>query len=474
SVGEQRARERARYTRRASIARGLDVDSCPLNEVGTHIADKTDDGEPIVLTHEDQIVVFCPTGGGKTLTVGIPVGIDAPGPLVATSTKPEVLDALVEQRASRGRIWVFDPLDLAGWPEPMIWNPINGSADSEIATARAKAFTAGMTADDSSDSSNPFFQTAAGIIIARLLHAAALGECTIVDVISWALDIKASTAAQDILADAENAEIMWSKTLKVATDGADETISSVRMTLAQKVEPILSRKVLRQMLPREGVVEFDATAFVQSQDTLVLITDDNAATNVAPLTTMLLDDVFGASKRVAARSMTARLDPILRIVGDEIANVAPIPKLPKILSDSRGHGVQWFVMFQSMAQIIARWGTDGAEQLAASVNGTIVMGGLQDTRGLERFSELVGSADVEQVSTTLGDRNVATSHNVSTTERRLMRGDQIRQLPENKALMIYRNAPAMVVDLIPWFDRPDAAAIEAGIEHIRRIRISHA
>jgi hypothetical protein len=40
------------------------------------------------------------------------------------------------------------------------------------------------------------------------------------DVISWALDIKGSTQAQDILSDHQDAEIMWAKTLRVATDGA--------------------------------------------------------------------------------------------------------------------------------------------------------------------------------------------------------------------------------------------------------------
>ena len=68
----------------------------------------------------------------------------------------------------------------------------------------------------------------------------------------------------------------------------------------------------------------------------MLITDDQAQTNVAPLTTMLLGEVIDAAKHHAARSRTGRLDPPLRVVGDELANVAPLPKLPGLLSDSRG------------------------------------------------------------------------------------------------------------------------------------------
>jgi hypothetical protein len=73
------------------------------------------------------------------------------------------------------------------------------------------------------------------------------------------------------------------------------------MTLAQKVEPILSRTVMRQMLPQPGVQVFDPAAFVASTDTLVLITDDQAQTNAAPLTAMLLGEVIDAAKAHAAR-----------------------------------------------------------------------------------------------------------------------------------------------------------------------------
>ena len=149
-----------------------------------------------------------------------------------------------------------------------------------------------------------------------------------VDVVAWALELERSTTARDILDHHPDAELFWAQTLRTASEGADETLSSVRMTLGQKVEPILTRTVMRQMLPTQGVQVFDPAQFVPSTDTLVLITDDQAQTNVAPLTTMLLDEVLDAAKHHAARSPTGRFDPPLRVVGDEIANVAPIPKLP--------------------------------------------------------------------------------------------------------------------------------------------------
>lgn len=474
SAGEIRARQKAAYTRRASITAGrLDVDTAPLAEVGVLLGTATGGGEPVVLTLEDQVGIIAATGAGKTLYLMVAAALDAPGPLIATSTKPEILDAIVETRTGKGRVWVFDPLNVANWPEPMIWDPVAGAEHSAAAVARGEAFAGGLGGADSLTSSNPFFRSAAAIIMARLLHAAALTGGTMTDVVAWALELERSTTARDILDGHPDAEMFWAQTLRSASEGADETLSSVRMTLAQKVEPILNRTVMRQMLPTPGVPVFDPAAFVASTDTLVLITDDQAQTNVAPLTTMLLNDVLDAAKAHAARSATGRLDPPLRIVGDEIANVAPVPKLPGNLSDSRGVGIQWFAAFQSVAQILARWGEDDGRQILANLNCSIIMGGLQDEKALDRFSALVGEVDLIQVSSTLDSANTATGRSVSVTERTALRAEEIRAIPDGQALVIYRNAPAMIVDLIPWTGRPDGDAVAAGITRVRAARTTH-
>ncbi len=474
SAGETRAREKAGWTRRASVTAGLlDVKTALLSEVGLLLGYGSEHGEPLVLTLEDQVAVFAPTGAGKTLYLMVGACLDAPGPLIATSTRPELLDAIVEARTGPGQVWVFDPLNVANFPDAMVWDPVAGAQNSAAAVARANAFVAGFGAG-SSDSSNPFFRYMAGIIISRLLHAAALGDRSIGDVLSWAMDIENSETAQEILdGQGDKAEMLWASTLRSARQGADETLSSVRLTLAQKIEPILSRTVMRQMTPGNGVRVFDPNAFVKSRDTLILITDDQAQTNVAPLTTMLLGDVLEAAKAAAARSRTAVLDPPLRIVGDEIANVAPLPKLPGLLSDSRGLGVQWIVAFQSVAQVLARWGEDEGRQILATPNCSLILGGLQDEKALDRFSALVGEADVTEVSSNLDAANVSAGSSVTVTERTALRAEEIRQLPDGQALAIYRNARAMLVDMIPWTDRPDGDEIKDGITRVRDARIEH-
>jgi len=342
----------------------------------------------------------------------VAAALDAPGPLIATSTKPEVLDAIVEHRTGKGRVWVFDPLNVANWREPMIWNPVTPRRDVRR----------GLAGADSLTSSNPLFRSAAAIIIARLLHAAALSNATMADVVSWALDLERSTTAGDILREHPDAEMFWAQTLRTASEGADETLSSVRMTLGQKVEPILNRTVMRQMLPADGVRCSTPPRSSRPPTPSCSSPTTKHKRTLPHLTTMLLNEVLDAAKASAARSMTGGLDPPLRIAGDEIANVAPIPKLPGNLSESRGICIQWFAAFQSVAQILARWGEDDGRQILANLNCSIILGGLQDEKALDRFSTLVDEVDLIQVSSTLDPANTAaTGRSVTLTERTALR-----------------------------------------------------
>lgn len=58
-------------------------------------------------------------------------------------------------------------------------------------------------------------------------------------------------------------------------------MASTRVTLQDALDPISSGQVLECLTPGEDRETFDVRAFVQSRDTLVLISDANSTTNVA-------------------------------------------------------------------------------------------------------------------------------------------------------------------------------------------------
>ena len=69
--------------------------------------------------------------------------------------------------------------------------------------------------------------------------------------------------------------------------------------------------------------------------------------------------------------------------------------------------------------------------------------------------------------------NVASQRMVSESERTVLRPEEVRRLPDGVALVIYRNAEAMLVDLIPWTARPDGEEIAAGMQRVRAARVAH-
>lgn len=478
ALGEDRARRAAAQTRATTFQ---DADGrydpraaarAELSEVGWLLGRQLGSGQPLVATPEDSVAVIAPSGGGKSRNVVIPACLDAPGPLVVTSTRADVLDVIAEPRSRLGRVWVFDPLDTVGWPERMVWDPVAGCQDGETATARALSFSVGMGADDSSSSNGGFFQQTASSALTRLLHAAALEGKTIEHVMRWATNLEKASEPRAILTDHPNAEPGWDILLRSVSTGADETVASTRQTLAAQIEPLALRKVLRCVTPQEGVPTFEPDRFVASRDTLVLISDSNASTNVSPLTTMLLGEVVDAAKRRAPRLPSGRLDPFLRLVLDEVANVAPLPKLPSLASDARGYGIHIVYALQSLAQAVLRWGQHEADTLLDNAAATLVMGGLKDVEALRRFSELVGEAELTELSTSR-DTGRLFGHGTSEVERerRILRPEEIRQLPHGQALLLFRGAPGVIAELLPWDQRRDGQALRAGEHATRAARI---
>ena len=472
-MGADRARASAAQTRP-----GLSTAQrrrAAITEVGLPLG-RSSNGQDVVVALEDHVVVVAPTGSGKTRDIMGAAAVDAPGALVATCTRADLLDLCATPRSRLGRVWVFDPLDRVGWGEPMVWNPVAGCRNGETAISRGLAFAAGLGADDKGSTNAGFFRANAASAMTRLLHAAALDDRPIGDVIDWALHLdNGADEPQDIIASSVDpqAERMWAGMLRSVATGADETVASSRQTLQQAIEPMALRRVMRWVTPREGVPSFDPTAFVASTDTLVLVADSNASTNVAPLCAMLLQEVVDAAKTRAARLPGGRLDPPLRIVGDEIANVAPLPKLPDLGTDARGFGVQLVLALQSLSQARRRWGADGAATLLDNMSAEILLGGLTDTAALNRYSALVGDVELTRATTSFdAHTGRVTTGSEQVVDRKVMRADEARQIPSGYGLLIYRNQAAVMLKMTPWYERPDGHQLNTDRARVEAHRLT--
>jgi hypothetical protein len=78
--------------------------------------------------------------------------------------------------------------------------------------------------------------------------------------------------------------------------------------------------------------------------------------SVAPFAAALAAEVFVVANKLSQRRAGRKLDPSLRLVLDELNNMAPIPELPAKMSDSGGRRIQLFAFTHNISQTERRWG----------------------------------------------------------------------------------------------------------------------
>ena len=153
----------------------------------------------VFLQHRDGVLVYGPTGAGKTWFLAWHLVMDAPGACLVTTTKADLLASTWLHRSKIGPVGVFDCEGLTGWPNGVRWSPLAGCKDPDVAIRRAHALAAAMPMEGTKN--GDFFQRKAAVLLRCYLHAAAIGGYSLRDVRMW-VQSKTTRVAQNILADA--------------------------------------------------------------------------------------------------------------------------------------------------------------------------------------------------------------------------------------------------------------------------------
>jgi hypothetical protein len=123
--------------------------------------------------------------------------LDAPGAVVATSTRPDVLSVTITHRRLAGPVAVIaTDGSMDGLPEIVRWSPIQGCRGGRIAADRAHVLAAGSSSgvEDAS-----FWQGWTEKVIKTLLHAAAWSDTSIDDLWRWSQSAVAARSALAVL-----------------------------------------------------------------------------------------------------------------------------------------------------------------------------------------------------------------------------------------------------------------------------------
>lgn len=447
---------------RADIVRPSLDRSADAHQVGYRLGSLR--GRDLWCTVEDSFLLVGPPRMGKGLHLVVPWVLDAPGPVVSTSTRPDTLAVTLRHRRAHGPVAIFDPQRLAGLPGGLAWSPVRGCETPRTALVRARGLAAGAGFGRSVSDSD-FWAGQTESALRCLLHAAALDGRRAVDLYRWSLNPALAEDAVTIL-NRTTAADGWADALDAAIHSDPRTRDSIWLGVRQSLAALADPDVLDAVDPRPGQ-EFDPAAFLAQSGTLYLLASAVTSGSCAPLVAAFVEDITETARALAARSPGSRLDPPLLLALDEIANLTPLPSLPSLMAEGGGSGITTMAVLQSLAQARARWGEHAADAIWDAATVKIVLGGLAKYRDLDDVARLLGEID-ERTETRSTGRGGDRSSSISLRTVPVMPAAILRTLPFGTGVLLLRQTRPTVIDLAPWTARPDAAALTAdqkAVEH---------
>ena len=408
-------------------------------------------GPPLRASHEDTILAVMAPRAGKTTSLAVPLIIAAPGPVLATSNKPDLYTTTVTLQAQRGTVWVIDPQNILHTPRALWWDLLASAATIEGASRLASHFiAAGTDAAHRGD----FWSLAAKNLLTSLFHAARVGKKQVADVLTW---LATPTDRTPVTLLKEAGREALARQLASTVAGAPETRDGIYETARQAISCLLDAQILAWVTPDPCVPQFDPRAFATRGDTLYLLSKDGGG-SAAGVTAAAADAVLRAAMATAERA-AGRLDPPLLAVLDEAANVCRIEDLPDLYSHLGSRGINPVTILQSYKQGIRVWGEHGMDSLWSAATIKVLGAGLDDADFADRISRLIGEHHVPETSVSHG----TTGRGVTTSRRRerVMDTGQIRALPKGTALLMATGLPVGLIRLLPWYTGPRAGELDA-------------
>ncbi|MFC0039573.1 type IV secretory system conjugative DNA transfer family protein [Actinomadura rayongensis] len=415
-------------------------------------------GKPLWGPWEDLHVDIWGTRAGKTTSRAIPAIIPAPGAVLVTSNKRDIVDATRLPREKAGPVWVFDPQDVANEDPDWWWNPLSYVVDVDHAARLATVFSA--YSRDPQAKSDAYFDTEGELLLAFLLLAAAEGGLPITQVYRWLSDPTDDQAVGILRAAGHE---LPAEHVQGVVNYPDKQRGGVFATARKSVGCLINPAVTRWVTPGAGR-EFSPEKFVRSSGTLYSLSREGQGT-AGPLVTALTIAVIEAAEAKATASPGGRLAVPLVGVLDEAANVCRWKSLPDLYSHYGSRGIVLLTILQSWAQGVEVWGEHGMAKLWSSANIRVYGGGAADPRFLSDLTQLIGDYEPISYSTTVQTGRGHHSHSVSSSTRpeKILDVADLFSLPRGRAIVLPSGAPPVLIKTLPWQSSPYAPTVRESL-----------
>jgi type IV secretion system protein VirD4 len=382
---------------------------------------------------EQLLLEIAPPQRGKSAAAAGRI-VDAPGPVVATSIRGDLIAATAALRQLRGEVHVCNLEGAGAYRSTVRIDLVAGCQAMAAAVRRAGYMVEATTARGLEDGS--FWQDQASMVLAAFLHAASLAGGTLREVYRWVLNESGQPlqilSRHPAAADGALDQVRQYRSLP------DRTRSGISTTLLRTLRFMQVPEVASLVCPAPGE-GLDLAAFLHSQDTLYLVAADAAQSPVPPVFAAII-----AELTYLARTASSRLDPPLTLELDEVANIAPIP-VAAWATWAAGSGIRMHLYTQSFAQLAQRWGQLGAEAIWQACDVKIVHTCSSEDALCRLLEAACGTVRV-RTKTPAPPGQAPGSHPVEAYEQRpVMPYAAVRELPPGRAVVIRGSAPPVIV-----------------------------
>jgi type IV secretion system protein VirD4 len=387
-------------------------------------------------------VVFGPNGSGKTTSLIVPNVLDWAGPVVLTTAKPQDLEPVCRARAAHGPVWVIAPGGAPGH-ECVGWSHVAAAQDPEVADRLAE-WMVESSGTNGDPKARPWNAQARKYLKGLLLAAHINGG----GIHHWAQWIHAGEKARDHVEDIlrtaghETTAQEYASTWQIHDEGK----GSVLFT-ALGLADTYSRPGVLVAAERGGFTPAD---LLDHNGTLCIVTPSSEGDRFAPYFTALVSAIIHEAETRAAAN-AAPLDPRLLLALDEAGNVFRYPRLPHLLTTSRGNGIQLLLIYHDLAQVEHLYGgREVARTVISNAKMRMLLPGVGDLETLRYWSDLMGQTRTQTHGITTGfDGKRSRSRNEHSDH--LAPLHRLQQLPDGQGVLLYQNLPPARVRLLPWY-----------------------
>jgi type IV secretory pathway TraG/TraD family ATPase VirD4 len=385
---------------------------------------------------EVQTLLIAPPRSGKSSGYVIPWLLDHRGPALVSSTKRDVYDATVAYRRSLGRVWVYDPFG----PKTCSFSPLTNSTTWEGALRTAGALASAAHSEPASSAAE-FWDREASMVLAPLLHAAAVTNQSIDRVLYW-LDTRDFDEAEQHLESAgmQAAAAQLRSVLMRDPRNRETTIMSASSLLHAYRYPRVAQATADDLTP---------AAFLDGNNTIYVVAAAHHQQDLQPVILALVCSIYEAAIEASRRN--GPFDPPLYLLLDETANIAPIRDLAPWLSQCGDHGITIATSWQSIAQIDHRYGKDERDAILAASTAQLFLPPLADPTTTGYITSLLGEEPVTHAS---HNRGSPTHDTLTVSEHNVAAAPWLRQIQRGHGLLIYRDLPPAVARAPGWYEDP--------------------